>query len=39
MGYSWRTYVFDAPVVTNAGAEIFEESLASTEQDRHNGQM
>jgi len=39
MGYGWRTYVFNAPVITGAGTEIVEESLASTEQDRHNRQM
>jgi len=35
----WRTSVFDTVVVTNAGAEIVEESLAATEQDRHNREM
>jgi len=39
VGYGWRTYVFNAPVITSAGAEIVEESFASTEQDRHDRQM
>jgi hypothetical protein len=39
VGNGWRTYVFNAPVTTGTGAEIVEESFASTEQDRHKRQM
>lgn len=39
MGNGWRTNVFDTAVVTSAGAEIVEESLAATQQDRHNHNM
>lgn len=35
----WRTYVFDTAVVAGTGAEIVEESFATTQQDRHNRNM
>jgi len=35
----WRTYVFDTAVVAGPGAEIVEESLATTQQDRHHRNM
>ena len=31
-----RRYVFDTAVVAGSGAEIVEESFATTQQDRHN---
>ena len=39
VGNSWRTNVLDAAVLTTVRAEIFEESFATTEQDRDNYQV
>jgi len=39
VGDGWRTDVLDTAVVTNAAAEIVEESFAATQQDRHHHKM
>jgi hypothetical protein len=36
VGNGWRTNVFHTAVVTSTGAEVVEQSLAATQQDRHN---
>ena len=39
MGNGRGTHVLDTAVVVCAGAEIVEESFATTQQDRHNRNM